>query len=298
MKALFARGGGLAPEVAARAREPLLVALDFDGTLAPIVGDRDRAEMRARTAALLAELAAACPIAIVSGRSRADVAARVRGAPVRFVVGNHGVEPGPVAVLRRCAREAARARDLLVRALAGRPGIDVEDKGASLSIHFRHAPDKAAARRAIGRALAALPVAVRQVAGKDVVNVVPAGAPDKGDAVERLARAARARAVLYVGDDVTDEDVFARADGHRLIGVRVGRAARSRAGWYLRDQREIDQLLAALAALRTTGASGRPRASGDRPRAAAPRAARAGRRGRGDGRTRGSSRSRRRRRRP
>ena len=276
-----------------------LVAFDYDGTLAPIVGDRERAVMRPRTAALLAVVAARYPTAVVSGRARADVAARLGPARVRHTIGNHGLEPGPPAALRRFERDCGQARVLLEQALAGLDGVDVEDKRYSLAVHYRRARDRRRARAAIAAAVAGLPMAVRVVPGKRVVNVVPAGAPDKGDAVARLGARERAGAVLYVGDDDTDEDVFGRALAG-LVAVRVGGAARSRARYYLRDQGEIDELLAALAALRrgprgggaparvrTAAASGRRRGSRGRGRGAGARAARGGRRARSGARTSG-----------
>lgn len=228
-----------------------LIGFDFDGTLAPIVADRERAAMRARTARLLAALCARYPCAVISGRARADVAARLGAAPVRWVIGNHGLEPSPMLP---AARRALRAnRPVLRRALAGVPGIDIEDKNLSLAVHYRHAPDKRAARALIDAAIAALPVPMRVVPGKLVVNLVPAEAPHKGDALRTVRARARADAALFVGDDVTDEDVFAlRDDG--LVSVRVGAARRSAAPWYIRDQRAVDALLARLIALRPPGA--------------------------------------------
>jgi len=228
----------------------VLIALDFDGTLAPIVADRERARMRPSTARLLRQVAARYPTAVVSGRSQPDVAARVRGARLRHLVGNHGVEPGAAADLIGFEREVGQARVLLEQALDGRPGLDVEDKRYSLAIHYRRARGKRAARQAIAAAVTALPMAMRIVHGKLVVNVVPAGAPHKGDAVVRLRAREGADTVLYVGDDVTDEDVFELDQPGRLVTVRVGASATSAAAYYIRDQRAIDRLLAALVALR------------------------------------------------
>lgn len=227
-----------------------LLAFDFDGTLAPIVADRDRAAMRPRTAALLARLCAHYPSAVISGRARADVRARLRGAPVRYVVGNHGLEPSPN--LAACKRILTAVRPVLIAALRGQPGVDIEDKGFSLAVHYRHAPRKRAARAAIDAAIAALPAAMRLVPGKLVVNLVPEEAPDKGDALFALRGKARATAVLFVGDDVTDEDVFRRTDIDGLVGVRVGTSRATAARYALRDQRAVDTLLARLLALRTT----------------------------------------------
>lgn len=248
MRYLFARDhvGVLAQLAWAR----VLVALDYDGTLAPIVADRDQAWMRRSTATLLAKVAARYPTIVVSGRSQRDVAARVRGARLRHLVGNHGVEPSPRADLQRFAAEAGQARVLLEQQLGAWPGLDLEDKRYSLAIHYRRARGKRAARGAILAAIALLPMPMRVVLGKLVVNVVPAGAPHKGDAVTRLRTVERADTVLYLGDDVTDEDVFALDQPGRLVSVRIGDSAASAATYFVRGQGEIDRVLAALVALR------------------------------------------------
>jgi trehalose 6-phosphate phosphatase len=226
---------------------PAVLAFDFDGTLAPIVARRGEAAMRRATAARLAELGRRWPCAVISGRARADLAARLGGAPVRWLIGGHGGEPdrdgaAPDADLVRIERA-------LGAALAGRRGVELEVKPRSVAIHYRAARPPGVAHAAIVAAVARLDVLVRAVPGKRVVDVLPAGAPTKGDALARLLDATGAARALYVGDDVTDEDVFALARPG-LLSVRVGRARRSAAAWYLRDQRAIDALLDRLIALR------------------------------------------------
>jgi DNA-binding MarR family transcriptional regulator len=86
-----------------------------------------------------------------------------------------------------------------------------------------------------------------------VVNVLPAGAPHKGTALERaLARLGCDRAI-YVGDDDTDEDAFALPRPGRLLAVRVGRRRGTAAAWFIRRQADIDRLLLELVALRAPG---------------------------------------------
>lgn len=245
----------LAPEhaavIAELASSRLLVGLDFDGTLAPIVEDRDAAGMRPRTLALVQELAELAPCVVVSGRARADVAARLPGAKLERVIGNHGLEDGdgePDGV--DVAAWAAGVRERLERALAGVPGIDLEDKGLSLSVHYRAAEDQAAARVAALAAVAALGPEVRMVDGKAVLNVVPAEAPDKGTAILRSRRRLAAERVLFLGDDVTDEDVFALPDAPWLVGVRVGRSEHTAAGYYVDGQARVDELLERLVSAR------------------------------------------------
>jgi trehalose 6-phosphate phosphatase len=226
----------------------VLLAFDFDGTLAPIVADRDLAEMRARTRALLATAARLYPCAVISGRARRDVAARLDGTAVKYVIGNHGMEPG--TDLARYEREIARVRHALEQALASQPGVDIEDKRYSLAVHYRASRQKRAARVAISNAIASLPRPMRVIAGKLVANVLPIGAPTKGDVLLALRSRARADVALFVGDEVTDEDVFSIDQPGRLLSLRIGHSAGSSARYYLRDQREIDRLLARLVRLR------------------------------------------------
>jgi trehalose 6-phosphate phosphatase len=235
------------------ARGRALVAFDFDGTLAPIVTDRDQAHMRASTARLFDRVSAVYPCAVVSGRSREDVANRLGDAAVRYVVGEHGADDGTSHTHGR--REMAAALAALRLALSHRDGLDLEVKRASLAIHYRRAPDRKSARAAIESALARLPSGVRLLPGKCVVNVVSARVPHKGETLQRLLRLEAADAALYVGDDDTDEDAFRMTLPVPAFMVRVGRSRRSGAGYYLRTQREIDRLLYTLAAARITEAS-------------------------------------------
>jgi len=91
---------------------------------------------------------------------------------------------------------------------------------------------------------------VRVVGGKDVVNLVPRGARHKGFALDELRRGASCDAAVYVGDDVTDEDVFKMRRALRLLTVRVGAKKTSEAEYYLKTQTEVDALITALVELR------------------------------------------------
>lgn len=235
------------PVLEGLARERVLVVLDFDGTLAPIVARPADAAMRPETRALLRVAALLYPCAVVSGRPRAEVAQRVEGVPLVAIVGNHGAEAGFGPVDRAIGREVEGWARALARALAGAEGVEIEEKGLSIGIHYRRAPDRASARRRALAAAARLPGA-RVFGGRAVVNVVPYRAPDKGAAVAEILRRIGARRALYVGDDVTDEDAFA-ADGV-AVAVRVGRTHASSARWYVPGQPEVDALLRSLVAAR------------------------------------------------
>lgn len=245
MKNLLARENGTVLTQLAFSR--LLLAFDFDGTLAPIVADRDDAWMREETARLLERLAVLYPCAVISGREKADVASRLGRAAIKHVIGNHGLEPG--ADLAQYAEEVSQARDLLERALESGFGVDLEDKRYSLALHYRRSRTKRATRDAIIAAVSALPMPMRVIPGKLVVNIVPARAPNKGDALMDLRDAERADTAIYVGDDVTDEDVFELDQPGRLLSIRIGASQSSAAAYYLRDQRAIDRLLSRLVSL-------------------------------------------------
>ena len=230
------------------ARSNVVVGFDYDGTLAPIAARPEEARMRPSTERLLADLARRYPCAVVSGRARDDVLHFLGALPLLRVVGNHGVEwESPLPDLPRLT--IARWRYAMEKALAGLEGVRVEDKTWSLAVHWRLARPKAVARERVLRAAAAIEGA-RLIHGKDVVNLVHPRAADKGAAIQQIRRELGGDAVIYVGDDVTDEDVFALGKEGRLLAIRVGRSSRSHAAYYLRSQQQIEELLSTLIALR------------------------------------------------
>ena len=228
------------------AGEASLLAFDYDGVLAPLVKDPAGAVLGPRTRDLLERLAAVWPCAIVSGRAWAHTRALSRGA-VPTVVGNHGFElgrarPVPKTILSR----VAGWRGELERDLAGQP-IYFEDKRSTLAIHYGLERRWRGVESAVLAAAARLPDA-RLVRGKKVLNIIPAGFPNKGDAVRALLAKFRLDRALYAGDDVTDEDAFA-VGLPAVVGVRVG-PGRTRAPYRLAEQGRIDELLSTLLALR------------------------------------------------
>jgi trehalose 6-phosphate phosphatase len=233
------------------ARSNVLLGFDFDGTLAPIVDDPASARLRPSTRTLLGELTGRYPCAIVSGRARDDVLRLVEGLPLMRIVGNHGTEGERPP--RNVPREAiGRWHAHLSRACAGLSGVLIEDKTWSLAIHYRRAPRRTVARGRILAAAAELPDA-RIVHGKAVVNLVHPAAAHKGNAILDIRRQLCCETTLYVGDDVTDEDVFSLDEPGRLLAVRVGRARSTHAKFYLRSQDLMDELLATLLSLRPAG---------------------------------------------
>ncbi|MBI2894361.1 MAG: trehalose-phosphatase [Deltaproteobacteria bacterium] len=232
----------------------LLLAFDYDGTLAPIVTDPERALLRRETRELLATLTKIYQVIVISGRAQADALEKLRGLGVREVVGNHGIEPRHAT--DHHIAEVRRWRPVLDECVAPFKGVTIEDKTFSVAIHYRQSREKKKARAAILRAAAALSDA-RVVGGKQVVNILPEGAPHKGVALERERNRLDCDTALYVGDDETDEDVFALDQPGRLLTIRVGAKRSSAATYYIPNQRAIDDLLRTLIEVRRRSALGR-----------------------------------------
>jgi trehalose 6-phosphate phosphatase len=225
----------------------VLLAFDYDGTLAPLVAKPERAVMRKTTRRLLEDLAKVYPCIVISGRAQPDALKRLRGVGVHEVIGNHGVEPW--GATDKLMDEVQSWRPSLDEHLAALQGVKIEDKVFSVAIHYRQSRQKKLARAAILNA-ARLLGDVRLIGGKQVVNILPNGAPHKGIALERERDRLRCDTAIYVGDDETDEDVFALDQPGRLLTIRVGQKRSSAASFFIESQRQVDELLRLLLTLR------------------------------------------------
>lgn len=258
MRHLFSPEGEAA--LAALMRQPrLLLAFDFDGTLAPIVPRPQDAQVSTAVSQRLALLAERWPVAIVTGRRVDDVRGRLGFSP-RFIVGNHGAEdaeaPGTAAA--QGPLQALRARLRAAQALLADAGVTLEDKGPSLALHYRLSRTREQALQLIGTLLSPLDEGLRVFGGKLVVNVALARAPDKAQALFALLARCGAEQAFYAGDDLNDEPVFAAAPPGWLT-LRVGRGGpRSKAAWGLDGPAEMALALARMVAL----AAGSPATSG------------------------------------
>jgi trehalose 6-phosphate phosphatase len=245
---LFSKEGR--DELRRLARANTLYAFDFDGTLAPIVADPAQARAADRVTVPLAQLAALVPVAVVSGRAQRDLIERLP-CEIAYLVGNHGneglpAEPPTAAELEETCRRWRANLELQLLAPEAR-GVRLEDKGRSLSLHYRAAPDPAAASvflRALAHALVPQPTVID---GKMVLNLLPPGAMTKFEALRALVQHEGVDTVLFVGDDDTDEIVFQRAPGHWTT-VRIDPAGATAARFCLDEQASIEVLLAHLLA--------------------------------------------------
>jgi trehalose-phosphatase len=250
--------GVMPPELSsalrALARVPmLLVASDYDGTLAPIVDDPARARpLRDSILALrgLSELPAT-HAAVISGRALRDLAVMSRLPDEVSLVGSHGSEfdSGVIADLDD---EALRLLQQLVGSVntiaAGAEGLTSEIKPSSITLHYRNANPEDAAR-----ALHQIDVGPASWAGvhrRDGHMVVELGVvgTNKGDALEELRHRLGASAVLFVGDDRTDEDAFAHLRGPD-IGIKVG-AGETVARYRVNSPEVVSEVLATIVKLR------------------------------------------------
>lgn len=208
----------------------LLVALDFDGTLAPLQDDPMAVRMTPESAAAIAALVAtpATSVAFVSGRALADlrVIAEHEDASTILLEGSHGAEHWPADA--RDAPDAAAELlrdDLSARATAAVSAIEgawIERKGFGFALHTRLADPSGAARatESVDAIIAQHAPAWRRRTGHDILEF---SFRDEGKdaAVARLRGLTGATAVLFAGDDVTDEDAL-RALGPSDVGIRVG----------------------------------------------------------------------------
>lgn len=255
-----AAAGALEARIDQIARSPLLlVATDFDGTIAPIVSDPGAAAAD-REALVALKALAAMPqthVAIISGRSLRDLAGRTREVDDAHLVGSHGseFEPGfaqsiPPEALALFERLTVRLRELA----ASGAGLTLEEKPASLALHYRNADEGVAqaALAAILRDPAGWPgVHVRH--GKKVIELSIVDT-NKGAALRRIRQRVGASAVVFLGDDTTDEDAFATIGGPD-IGVKVG-PGETAARFRVAETVDVARLLARLAERRSEWVAG------------------------------------------
>jgi trehalose 6-phosphate phosphatase len=232
----------------------LLVALDFDGVLAPIVAVPSDARPLPASAAAIEALAALpdTTVALVSGRGLADLAAVSGfGRPVRMV-GSHGFEfddgttPLDDEQHARLDRLTAELHELV----DGEPGVTLEGKPAGVAVHVRNAAPEVGARvlDAVRAGPAARP-GVECTPGKAVLDLAVLRV-SKGSAIDALRASIGADAVFFAGDDVTDETAFAvLRDGD--VGVKVGEGETA-AGHRVATPGDLAQALQTLLSARST----------------------------------------------
>ena len=248
------------PEIGNRilGKESLFIGLDYDGTLTPIVRHPDQAELAKDTKSLLADLSGLPHtfVCIVSGRAYQDVRRKV-GVDGIIYAGNHGMEikgkglSFSVRDSKKIAKEVSEICRNLNQSLKGVAGVWVENKGLTASVHYRLAESEDAQKaKSIVFPITASYKRLKLARGKKVWEIRPDIDWNKGKAMSYVLDAClkeswRSRcAVVYVGDDRTDEDVFSllRQDGiTALVSKRPRRTSSAR--FFLTHPREVISFL-------------------------------------------------------
>lgn len=187
------------------------IFLDFDGTISEIAPTPQGARLHPRAASLLTALARRYPLCVISGRRVSEVASLV-GIPHTYYVGVHGMEwqeeePVIDPLVLPYLPTLERAREEIAPALERLPGVVLEDKMLTLSLHYREAPQWEEEVTALAGRLAGT-LGLKVVRGRMVVELRPPVDIDKGTVLIRLARGWHLRRALYAGDDLTDVDAF------------------------------------------------------------------------------------------
>lgn len=259
---LFDRLHALASRIA---RRPLGVFVDFDGVLAPFVPNPEQARVNPACRDALTLLATRIRlVSVVSGR-RAEQLRRLVGVDRLVYSGNHGLERWENGSLRihpvaAAAQEGVAQVCREVLRVAAEHNVYVEDKGPLVGFHYRPAPDREEARRALLRELEprCRERGLTLYQGIALIEVRPPMPVSKGTTVRELAIERQLGAAFYLGDDRTDLDAFAAlralAQEGRIVAVRVAVAhgetpqeVLDAADYVVRDTSDVARLLRWLA---------------------------------------------------
>lgn len=204
--------------------------LDVDGTLLDLAETPDNVRVDAALLLLLEELFLACggAVALISGRSLSDLDQRL-GHALMPRAGQHGLERRDAAGrlwLHYAPPKAIRNIDQALQpVLKSHPGLLLEDKGLSVALHYRRAPQLAGyAHRLMRRLIAETGGLLELQCGKRVIEAKPAGF-DKGSAiVEYMTEPPfNSRRPVFIGDDLNDEHGFTAVNNAGGISIKVGK---------------------------------------------------------------------------
>ena len=243
---------------ALQAADKILLALDFDGTLAHLVDNPDDARMTAEARDALGRLDAdsGVVIALVSGRGAKNLVDVSSPDPSWWIVGSHGievVEPG-------ASPESGLTPEMLVnreklweqfgRIAKEFPGVWVEEKTWGSALHTRGVPAEveAAAHHALRPVIESWGDMLTTRTGHGILES-SLGTATKGDGITRVASVTTPDVIVFIGDDVTDEDGFAVL-GDRDVGIKVGQGQTHARYRIDGGPREVAEFLAALADIR------------------------------------------------
>jgi len=240
----------------------ILLLLDYDGTLTPIVKAPSKAIIRKDTKGLLQTLSRSpsCKIGIISGRKLKDIKTIVGVDGITYA-GNHGLEiQGPKI---KFESQVSPRLKLIIRnivtdmekRLSGIKGALIEDKGLTLSIHYRlvSKKDMPAFKKIVSEVINPYIVCdkIKVNSGKKVYEIKPPIKWDKGKIVlwllarQQFISGVKDVLPIYIGDDITDEDAF-KVLKRKGLTVFVGRPGNSKADYYLKNTEEVTKFLRSI----------------------------------------------------
>jgi alpha,alpha-trehalase len=234
----------------------IFLFLDYDGTLSPIVQEFDKAYLAPEMRDTVGEVSKVCQTAIISGRGREDVKNRVEIENL-YYAGSHGFEiSGP----DQFYYEVERARKLipaldeieneLKQNLGSIPGVKFERKKFALAVHYRQAAEdqEEKVKKIVDQVVRNFDN-ITQGRGKKVIEIKPNVYWNKGKAINHLLQVLNnkkeAAYVMYIGDDITDEDAFMQI--RKGTGILVGdHGEPTFARYHLKDVSAVQEFLVKL----------------------------------------------------
>lgn len=236
----------------------IFLFLDYDGTLTKIVSEPDKAELSPEVREVLKKVSQRPNIflAIISGRSLDDIISKVRLKSILYAA-NHGLEiydGKKKFTLKKIPSEfflnLSSFKIKLRKYLSKTEGVIIEDKGSILAIHYRKVPQEKLRKfsKTFKKLLLAYKDKFNFARGKKVYEIRPPLNFSKKEAVfylEKVLAKGKNDITIYIGDDLTDEDVF-RALHPPDISIRIGKSKSSSAKYYL-TRKELRDLLNYLA---------------------------------------------------
>lgn len=234
--------------------KPLLLLLDFDGTLSPIAVTPQAATIPPKTLAALLQLEKnpQVHLAIISGRALSDLRQKIPSAKITLA-GNHGLEwiylnePHLADISQEVRHLLPALKQAFTQLTQQFPGTFVEDKHIAATVHFRSLPKALAAdfKQAFKHVFAQFTPFYMVLIGKKAFDVRPRTSWNKGTICQLLIshfqKSFPNLRSIYIGDDATDEDAFKTL--FTTITVRVGKNKHSHANYYLTNQRQVVEVL-------------------------------------------------------
>ncbi len=223
----------IAPLVRLARRGSLLIATDFDGTLAPVVRDPRRARPLQMATRALAELARRTPVAVISGRDLANLAVQCP-VPGVLLLGSYGLEPwmrlSPDEALPTPSAPSPGLLELaqiLEELTAWLPGVQVEAKAMGVAVHYRNSPEPRRVGPTVRRMVEQLAVQdhLEIVRGKLVIEVRPPRSGNKGTAIAAILERLSPKGCVFAGDDLGDlpaMEELHRRSGDMELALAIG----------------------------------------------------------------------------